>query len=339
MSGGHKSSPPAWQVNDDDAAMRIKLILNSGFCGPHAWFFLAHERGYFRAADLDVEFITGDGAAAVVPLIGHDGIDAGYGDMNALAELAAYHPQAAPVAVFAMFNAPPFTIAVAAGSAVREAADLSGCALTGHARDAALKLFPALADVAGLAPRSVTVTPSSLGLGEQVRDLLLAGRVDGVFGFVNTIIAAIAPLGIDPARLRFINFADSLPDLYSNSLMVSRAFMGRAPEQVRGLVRSLNRGLIDTLADIDAGIEAVARAAPAIDRGVQRRRLVGTLGAEMAHPQGARIGIGDVDDARLARAIALLARCLGWPRVPQPDELFTRAFLPLLEDRVRTLAR
>ena len=318
--------------------MRIRLILNSGFSGPHAWFFLARERGYFRDAGLDVEFIAGGGAAAVVPLIGHDGIDAGFGDLNALAERVAYEPVSAPVAVFAMFNAAPFTIAVRADSAIHHATDLAGCTIAGHAQDAALKLFPALAGAAGIAVDAVTVTASSTGLGDQVRDLLLGGRVDGVFGFVNTIMAALAPLGIEPARLRFINYADLLPDLYSNSLMVSRDLITCAPGHVRALVHGLNRGLLDTLGDLDAGIDAVFHAAPAIDRAVQRRRLVGTLNTEMAHPEGATIGIGDVDDARLARGIALLARCGHWPRVPVAGEVFTRAWLPQLQDRVRHLA-
>ena len=317
--------------------MRIKLLLNSGFSGPHAWFFLAQERGYFRDAGLELEFIAGGGAAAVVPLIGRDGVDAGFGDLSALAERVAHEPGSAPIAVYSMFNSPPFTIAVRADSAIHHASGLAGCTIAGHAQDAALKLFPVLADAAGIAVDGVTVTPSSAGLGEQVRDLLLGGRADGVFGFVNTIIAALAPLGIDPARLRFINYADLLPDLYSNSLMVSRDLIARAPDHLRALVHGLNRGVVDTLGDIDAGIEAVFRAAPAIDRAVQRRRLVGTLNAEMAHPEGATIGIGDIDDARLARGIARLARCGRWPRVPDPGEVFARAYLPEVLHKVRTL--
>ena len=79
--------------------------------------------------------------------------------------------------------------------------------------------------------------------------------------------------------------------------------------------------------------------APATHAGIQRRRLLGTLAAEMADPEGARIGIGDVDDARLARSLALLARTCGWPRVPRVEEVFSHAFLPPLAQRVTSLAR
>lgn len=316
----------------------MRLLLNSGLSGPHAPFALAVERGHFREAGLEVEFAGGEGAAAVVPLIGRGGFEAGYGDLNALAARLAHTPETAPVGVFAMFNACPFTIAVRADSTL-QATGLAGSHLSGHAEDAALLAYPALAAATGVDPAQVHISASPLSLGAQVRDLLLTGQVDGVFGFVNTIIAAVAPLGISTDALRFLLFADHLPDLYANCLMVSRDMVQQAPDAVRGLVHALNRGLADTVADPQAGMDALLRLAPGIDRAVQHRRLMGTLVAEMAHPEGGRIGIGDVDDARLARGLALLAASGGWPRVPLPGEVFTRAFLPPLAQRVTTLAR
>lgn len=317
----------------------LRVLLNSGLSGPHAPFVLAQERGYFREAGLVLEFVGGEGAAAVVPLIGRDGFDVGYGDLGALAARVAAEPEAAALGVYAMFNAPPFTIAVRADGPLHSASDLAGCHLSGHAQDAALLLFPALAEAAGVDTAQVHITASSLSLGAQVRDLLLPGQVDGVFGFVNTILAAVAPLEVAPASLRFLNFVDHVPDLYANCLMVSQGLAQRAPEQVRGLVHALNRGVADTVADPDAGIAALLRAAPSINAGIQHRRLLGTLAAEMADPEGARIGIGDVDDQRLARGLALLARTCGWPRTPQVQEVFSHAFLPPMDQRVTSLAR
>lgn len=131
-----------------------------------------------------------------MPTIGHDGVEAGYGDVDALAELAARHPHAAPVGVFQVFNQAPFTIAVRADGPIRTATDLVGRRLIGKPDDAAIVVFPALAAAAGLDPASVSVTLSKLPMGEQVRNVLMQGQADGVFGFVNTIIAAAAPLGI-----------------------------------------------------------------------------------------------------------------------------------------------
>ncbi len=68
-------------------------------------------------------------------------------------------------------------------------------------------------------------------------------------------------------------------------------------------------------------------------------RLVGTLRAEMAHPEGARIGLGDMDDARLSRMIERIVSVKRLPRKPAPAEVFDRSFLPLPAERIRTLAR
>jgi NitT/TauT family transport system substrate-binding protein len=175
-------------------------------------------------------------------------------------------------------------------------------------------------------------------MGEQVRDDLMTGKADGVFGFVNTIIAAATPLGVPAHALRFIEYADLLPDLYGNGLMVSRKLMAESPEAVAALVGGLNQGLRDTVQDIDAAMAALSRAAPDIDVAVQRRRLEGTLAIEMSHPEGARIGIGDIDDDRMDRGIAQLARSCAWPSAPKAQAMFSRQFLPPLAERVRTLS-
>ena len=65
-----------------------------------------------------------------------------FGDINALIELAAKKPDDAPIAVYVMFNQPPFTVAVKADSPIKTPKDFEGKTLGGAANDGALKLFP-----------------------------------------------------------------------------------------------------------------------------------------------------------------------------------------------------
>ena len=102
--------------------------------------------------------------------------------------------------------------------------------------------------------------------------------------------------------------------LYSNALIASRALINDHPEAVRGLVRAVNRGLIDTLADPDAGIAAVAQREPLIDREVEKMRLMATLRDEMSHPEIERIGIGDISPQRFAEAIDIVVAANDLPR-------------------------
>lgn len=318
---------------------RYRVLLNSNFSGPQAFFFLAQDRGYLKAAGLDAEFVGGDGAAAIVPRIGAEGFDFGYGDLNALVPLVARGLSDAPIAVYVTFNTTPLTIAVDAHGPVKTPKDLEGRRVAGHPVDAALEVFPEFAAATGIDAPRVTIQRSSSSMRSLVEDML-AGKSAGVFGFVNTIIASVAPAGIDGrTRLRFLEYRDHTPDLYGNALMVSRTLLAERRDDVTAFVRAVNHGLADTAADLDAAIESVVARDPTVRREVDTPRLAGTLAMEMAHPEGRRLGIGDVDDARLARGIALIARSRGLARVPRADEIFTRVCLPPKAERVTTLAR
>jgi NitT/TauT family transport system substrate-binding protein len=320
---------------------RLPLLLNTSLSGPVAFFLLAQDRGYLRDEGLDVSFSAGPGAASMVPMVRDGGYEVGYGDINALIErIARSAPGTAPVAVYTTFNVVPFTIAVPADGPVRTPKDLEGRRIVGHAGDAALLTFDLYARAAGIDIGKVRVDGSMGSMGQAVVDMLRGQGADGVFGFVNTIIASAAPLGVDGRKaLRFLNWADHLPDMYGNTLFVTRGLLQRDPEAVRGLVRAVNRGLADTVQDPDAAIAALLRHAPGTDRAVNLTRLQGTLAAEMAHPEGARIGIGDMDDERLARLIARIVQVKRLPRTPTVREVFDRSLLPPMPQRIRSLAR
>ncbi len=317
----------------------FRVLLNSNISGPQAFFFLAQDRGYMKAAGVDAAFTGGDGAAAIVPRIGPEGFDFGYGDLNALVPLVARSVADAPIAVWVGFNTTPLTIAVDANGPVKSPKDLEGRVVAGHPIDAALEVFPEFAAATGIDARAVTVRRSPASMRALVEDML-AGRSAGVFGFVNTIIAAVAPAGIDGrTRLRFLEYRHHTPDLYGNTLMVSRRLLAERPADVTAFVHAVNRGLADTVTDLDAAIASVVARDRSVRPDVDKPRLAGTLAMEMAHPEGARIGIGDVDDGRLTRGIALIAKSRGLPRVPAASEIFTRACLPPLAERVTSLAR
>jgi NitT/TauT family transport system substrate-binding protein len=163
---------------------------------------------------------------------------------------------------------------------------------------------------------------------------MLAGEVGGVFGYVTTATAHAAAGGIDLGRIRFIRYADHLPDFYGHALMVSRRLAREEPGFVTELVRAVNLGLRDTVRDPAAGIGAVARRDPSINRDIERGRLMGTFAGEMSHPEATRIGIGAVDPDRLARGIALHAETKRLARTPALGEVFNPAFLPPRRERV-----
>lgn len=319
-----------------------RMLLNSGFSGAQSWFFLAEDGGHLRRAGIALDLTLGQGAYKAAPRMARERFDIAFGDIYSMVEVVAAAPPGEgdhlPITVYAMFNRSPSMIAVDAAGPVRTPADLAGLTITGHAQDVALETFPAVARSAGINPAGVNAIARDATMAAMLRDML-AGQIGGVFGYVTTATAHAASAGIPLDRLRFMRFADTLPDFYGHALMVSRRLARDEPAFVRALVRAINFGLRDTVRDPAAGIAAVLRRDSGANAEIERGRLIGTLRGDMGHEEGARLGIGAIDPARLGRSVALHAETKRLPRIPAVDELFTPAFLPPRGERVRNLAR
>jgi NitT/TauT family transport system substrate-binding protein len=307
------------------AETKLKMVLNWKYQGPQGMFFVAQDRGYFKKAGLDITMDQGNGSGAAVPLVANGTYDIGFGDINALIELAAKKPDIAPIAVYNMFNQPPFTIAVKADSPIKTPKDLEGKTLGGAANDGALKLFPAFCAVAKIDCSKIKITNFQPNLREQ---MLMQGQVDGVFGYVNTIRFSAKLIGIGDDKIRYIKYGDYGMNLYSNSIIVSKTLVKEKPEAVKALVAAINQGLKDSLKDIDGAVATVAKREPLIKVGVEKERFVATLKDEMNHPEIAKIGLGNVDPERLKSSIDILVKANDLPRTPSVDEIFTAKFLP-----------
>ena len=128
--------------------------------------------------------------------------------------------------------------------------------------------------------------------------------------------------------MRFIKFDDYGMDLYSNAIIVSRKFVKEHPEAVKGFLKALNHGIKDAMADPKAAVDAVAKREPLIKPDVELAKLEATLADEMSHPEIAKIGLGDISDERMAKAIDILVKAKELPRKPTVSEVFDRSFLP-----------
>lgn len=313
----------------------LKMILNWRYQGPQSWFFLADDKGYFNQAGIDMVLDQGSGSGAAVGQVAGGAYDVGFGDVNALIRLAATNPDEAPICVYQMYNKPPFTVAVLSDSDIMTAEDLESRLLGGAPNDGALKLFPAFANLAGLDTSTIEILNFKSNLREQ---MLKNGEVEGVFGYVNTIRFSAKLSGMNPdEEIRFISYGDYGMDLYSNGMIIPKEMAQDEPEMVEGMIWAINEGVKDTLANLDAAVDAVANREPLIDREVEKERLIATLQDEMNHPELAITGLGAVDPERFAKAIDIVVEADQLPRTPDSSEIYTDAFLPVEDDRIYSL--
>jgi len=309
----------------------IRFQLDWVWQGPHAFFLLAQDRGYFAKEGLDVTFDQGKGSGVAVNSVASGVYDAGFGDTNAVIRLAAQKPGEQPVAVYMLYNRAPFVIATLNTSGIKTARDLEGRTLGAPAGDAALGLLPVFAKANGVDASKIKITNMAPNLRES---LLQKKEVDAVAGFINTIWFAAMAVGINPEKeLTIFRYGDMGVAGYGNSILFTPKFVKENPEAVRGFLRALTRGVQDVLANPDAGVDAVMKRDPLLNRENQKERLLAAIRNDVMSPEVTKIGLGDVLDERFARGISQQVEAAGLPRAPTQAEIFNRSFLPVRDQR------
>ena len=182
-----------------DLRAKIRLLLNTSFSGPVSFFLLAEDRGFLRHAGIEMALSQGGGAAVVVPQVGPARYDAGYGDMCALIErIARGNPRTRGRSpIYTTFNSDSIHDRGCGRRSDSVAEGFEGRTIIGHSRRCgAVDIRPVGRSGRHRCRQGQVVQARRSGMGSQVAEML-SGPVHGVFGFVNTIIASVAPLGID----------------------------------------------------------------------------------------------------------------------------------------------
>ena len=309
----------------------IKFTLGWKTQGSDAAFFYAKDNGFFKEEGLNVVIDQGEGSGATVTRIMSGAYDAGFGDVNAIIQNASTKPQDAPVMVYMIWNQPPFAIVTKKTSGINTIKDFEGHTLGGAQGTPTTRLLPVFAQKNKLEGEKIKISNMAPNLQEP---MLIKGDIDAALVFNITSYFNLVLNRQDPDKdYKWFQFGDYGLDLYSNGVMVSRKLLASNPKAVAGLVRAVNKGMIAIAKDQNAGMKAAVNYDNLINVEVEKRRLQYSFDKLIVSPEMKEIGVGDVKDDRMARAIGIIVEGYQLARAPAPAEIFSREFLPPRAER------
>lgn len=309
----------------------IKFTLGWKTQGSDAAFFYAKDKGYFKDEGLNVVIDQGEGSGATVTRIMSGAYDAGFGDVNAIIQNASTRPQDAPVMVYMIWNQPPFAIVTKNSSGINAIKDFEGHTLGGAQGTPTTRLLPVFIQKNALAGDKIKVTNMAPNLQEP---MLIKGDIDAALVFNITSYFNLVLNRQDPDKdYKWFSFGDFGLDLYSNGVIVSQKLVASNPKAVAGLVRAINKAMIAIGKDQNAGMASVVSFDNLVDVAVEKRRLQYSFDKLIVSPEMKEIGVGDIKDDRMARAIGMVVEGYDLKRTPTPKEVFSRDFLPPRPER------
>jgi NitT/TauT family transport system substrate-binding protein len=308
----------------------VKFALDWKFEGPSAPYFVAIDKGYYKAEGLNVTIDSGPGSVAGIARVAAGTYPIGFFDINSLVKFRDQNPDKAVKAVMMVYDKPPFSVVTVAKTGITKPKDLEGKVLGAPAADGAFAQWKAFVKENGIDDSKVKIE----NVGFPVREPMLAdGKVDAITGFSFSSYFNLMQKGIKPEDIKVLLMADHGLVLYGNAIMVNPDYAKANPKVVAGFVRATIKGIIDTVKDPEAAIKSVMKRNETGDEKIELERLKMSLRDNFVTPWVRDNGVGGVDMARLAKSIDQIAVTYEFKNRPKPEDIFTSEYLPPAAER------
>ena len=317
-------------VHAAGAETDLKFALDWKFEGPSAPYFVAIDKGYYKAEGLNVTVDSGPGSVAGIARVAAGTYPIGFFDINSLVKFRDQNPEKAVTAVLMMYDRPPFSIVTLTRTGITKPKDLEGKILGAPAADGAFAQWKAFVKENGIDEAKVRIE----NVGFPVREPMLAeGKVDAITGFSFSSYFNLQQKGIAPGDIKVLLMSDYGLVSYGNAIMVNPDFAKANPKVVAGFVRATIKGVIDTVKDPDSAIKSVMQRNETGDARIELDRLKMSVRDNFVSPWVKENGFGGIDLQRLEKSIDQIGLAYEFKTRPKATDIFSTEYLPPAAER------
>ena len=319
-----QTTPPA------ATGTRVRFSLDGRLEGPSAMFLLPLEKGYFKAAGLDVTI--DEAATPIEPItrVTSGNYDMGFADINAMIRLRDQNPAVPLKAVFMVYNKPPYAIVTRKSRGITEPKQLEGKKLGAPPNGTTVGEWPLFAKLNGIDTSKVTLENIAIPVRAP---MLAAGQLDAVLGFSFRIYVDLKDRGVPVDDIVLLPMPDYGLKLYGNAIIVNPKFAAEKPEAVKAFLRAYLKGLKETIRRPADAVDLVVKREDAAKKEVELERLRMAISNNIVTPEVKADGYGAVDVARLEEALGQLSLIHTFRIKQKPEDVFDASFLPPLDER------
>jgi NitT/TauT family transport system substrate-binding protein len=287
------------------AQEKFNFALNWFAVGDHAAYWVALEKGYYKAKGLDVTLENSKGSGDSIAKVDTGRADAGLAD--AAVVIASKARGTTIKSVGMVFDKTPLNIFSLKSKPLAKPKDLEGATLGSPPGDAQRQMFPAFAKVNSIDASKVTwvnIEPAAkiAAVAEK--------RMDGVSDYTTGLPLYEKAAG--QGNVVMMPWANFGFDLYSMSIIASTKTMRERPKVLRDFLEASYMGWRDVMADPKAAMVIFKKRVPELDvETISANMLMGL--DLMKTAQYAKNGIGSIDDKRMCASVDLVNTYMGLP--------------------------
>lgn len=293
---------------------KIVFLTDAGPLGRHSLFFVAKEKGYYKAEGLDVEILGGRGSAATIREVAAGAATFGFADSGTLIISRANENVPAKMIGIVYARAPHAMMALKS-SGIAGAKDLPGRTLADTSASSNYILFAAYARASGIDPNSVKWVFTDFN---SLPGLLVTKQVDAIGQF--TMGRPMLQQRVPNDEIVVLSYKDAGMEFYSNAVVTADATVQSKPALVKSFMRATQKGMLDAFANPQEAAQLMHKSMPLLNASIiaEETKSVSELAAT---PETKRDGLGVLNREKISQTIEVMGTAFKLARKPTVEEV------------------